>query len=126
MADFNKAKVEKKAKQIESTGLEQDLTTDNKSCVRAIARFKAGKDMYPELSGAELAVEMMDKFYKGAKFQPSWEKHLQEHAPELLDAMKNELGSPSKRGRKKSELQGAVPVVAGTTADPDAQVGPVV
>lgn len=45
MADFNKAKVEKKAKQLEQGGMQSSLKTDNKSCIRAIARFNASVEM---------------------------------------------------------------------------------
>lgn len=123
MADFNKAKIEKEAKKLEVGGLPQSLKTENKSCIRAVARYKAACSMYPEEGAPAVAESLMNLFYKGAKFQPSWEESLREEAPELLAQMKGSLGTPAPRGRrKKGETSQAVPEGA---PDPDADVAPV-
>jgi len=97
--DFNKQKVEKAAKAKERSLL-SSLTTDNKSVIRAIARYEAAKETYPDAGKDQLLAAIVDAWYKTAKYQPSWDAPFEKHAPELGTKLKSCLGTPSPRGRR--------------------------
>lgn len=123
MAELNKAKIEKAAKKIESEGLGVELDTENKSCVRAVARFKAATSMYTGVSGEDIADSLVEIFYKGAKFQASWIETMTNHCPVLLNKMQKLLDAPSPRGRRKKESSVVQDVPPGIP-DPDSMIAP--
>jgi regulator of sirC expression with transglutaminase-like and TPR domain len=114
---MHKASIEKLAKQKE-TGIQSQITTDNKSVLRALARLEAVKEIYKDLSEDEQIKGLIELFYKDAKWQQSWKEPLEKHAPELARAMQGGLGKPATRVRKKIE---SVPPPA--VEDPEALVG---
>lgn len=117
--DFNKAKVEKVAKAKERK-ITETVSTDNKSVIRALARYDAAKELYPTAPKDQLLAALVDSFYKNAKYQPSWDAPFQKYAPELGEALKGNLGAPSPRGRRAKSSTGEPPP---TTEDPDAVLG---
>lgn len=118
--DFNKAKVEKVAKAKERK-ITETVSTDNKSVIRALARYDAAKELYASAPQDQLLTALVDSFYKNAKYQPSWEAPFQKHAPELGEALKGNLGAPQPRGRRSKSTSGELPP---TTEDPEATLGP--
>lgn len=118
--EFSKAKVEKAAKAKERT-LEGTVNTENKSALRAVARFLVAQELYPNVPPDDLAGAIVTAFYKDAKFQPSWKAVLEGHAKELLAAMEATLGKPSPRGRRPATVE--VTSTSVGQADPDAILG---
>ena len=118
--DLNKAKVEKQAKHKERS-LVNEITTDNKSVLRACARQQAAIDMYPEAPLEEINEALLNVFYKNAKYQPSWDAAFEKHAPSLGALLKASLGAPSPRGRRAKKIETAPPPA---NQDPDALLAP--
>lgn len=117
--DFNKAKVEKTAKAKERT-VTQSVDTDNKSVIRAIARYEASREMYPDATKEQILSAIVDAFYKNAKFQPSWEGPFTKFAPELGAKLKEALGAPAPRGRRAKANVASDPPA---TENPKAMLG---
>lgn len=117
--DFNKAKVEKAAKAKERK-VAESIATDNKSVIRAIARFDAAKEMYADADKDQIIAALIDAFYKNAKYQPSWDGPFEKFAPELGTKLRELLGSPSPRGRRAKASVASPPP---SDEDPDAVLG---
>lgn len=120
--DYNKAKVEKRAKNLEP-GISDGLKTDNRSVLRAVSRFQASKELYPESTPEQIAEAMFEAFYKDAKWQPAWEDPFRASSAAFLgDYLKTRLAAPAVRGRRKAEAPVPAPLPA--TVDPEATLSP--
>lgn len=119
---FNKLKVEKLAKSKETDIVASNLT-DNRSVIRAIARFQAAKDLHPDAPEQERLDSLFESFYLEAKWQPAWEEPFKKSsAASLGEMLKIKLGTPAVRGRRKAEP--VQPTVEPDSVDPEAILEP--
>ena len=101
--EFNKQKVEKKAKLVEER-ISRNVESTNRSVIRALARGEAAREIYvkPGEHSEELVLAtLVKKFYTGAKFQPAWKESLAKHDAVLCAHMEAHMGNPAPRKRKE-------------------------
>lgn len=100
--EFDKAKVESKAKILEER-VGQSIESTNRSVIRALARGKAAREIYTgKGSEEEILDTLVKKFYTGAKFHPTWDETISKHDPHLAVRMKAFMGTPAPRKRKNN------------------------
>ena len=128
MPEFNRLKTEKEAKKLEPE-VSGYIKSENKSVVRAVARFVATTQLYPDMTNAARAEALIKAFYVDAKFQPSWEPiftvAVQKYPglEELVSQLKGTLGTPQARGRRRKDTA-SVLVTPPDNPDMEAPLGP--
>jgi hypothetical protein len=119
---FNKLKVEKAAK-LKETDIVASNLTENRSVVRAIARFQAAKELYPEATETEINIEIYANFYAEAKWQTAWEEPFSKSSARSLgDLLKEKLSAPAVRGRRQTAVP--QPVAEPDVSNPNAMLVP--
>ena len=128
MPEFNRLKTEKEAKKLEPE-VSGFIKSENKSVVRAVARFVATTTLYPEMTNVDRADALVKAFYVDAKFQPSWEPVFAVALTKypgiesLISHLKENLGTPQARGRRRKETS-SVLVNPPDVPDVEAVLGP--
>lgn len=119
---FNKIKVEKEAKAHEIEIKASNLT-ENRSVIRAVARFQAAANLYPEATEEARNLEIYTNFYADAKWQPAWEEPFAKSSASSLGVMlKDKCGEPAVRGKRTSTAP--QPVQEPDSANPEATLMP--